>query len=235
MSRLIKCLLACATVGVGALAHDADAAMPAVVLDPALQFSEGTFQRGVKWQRLVCDGLDCRIAGARVSVVTSKATNVLEEEEPLDVLRVEGKALALFPDGRFKPGKVATWYVADSSSKQQFLLRKLGKWNMPWGRRPLVLSWVRTEDGWLRYHVSDGATKQFLFRTDIEGHYGGDSTPDIRWVGDLDGDGRLDLLLSLPDDHCGYDERLYLSSNAEKGKLLYKAAQLEGSQAACGC
>jgi len=57
----------------------------------------------------------------------------------------------------------------------------------------------------------------------------------IEWIGDLDGDGKMDILLSLPDDNCGYDERLYLSSQAGQGEIVHKAAQLSGREAACGC
>ena len=54
-------------------------------------------------------------------------------------------------------------------------------------------------------------------------------------AGDLDGDGRADLLLSLPDDDCGFDDRLYLSSMAGPGQLVGLAARFAGRHPACGC
>lgn len=115
-------------------------------------------------------------------------------------------------------------------------LQKLGRWQMPWGKLPLTLFWVKLpESGGFRYHLSDGKVKQFLFATEIEGHYGGETTPFVHWVGDLDGDGMIDFLLSIPDDNCGFDDRLYLSSKAGEGKLIRKAAQTFGRQPACGC
>jgi hypothetical protein len=66
-------------------------------------------------------------------------------------------------------------------------------------------------------------------------HYEGDTTPVVYWAGDLDGDGKADLLLAIPDDNCGYDERLYLSSGSDEGTLLRKAAHIAGREAACGC
>jgi hypothetical protein len=111
-----------------------------------------------------------------------------------------------------------------------------GRWNMPWGTAPLTLSRVKLpQNGGFRYHMTNGTNQQFMFRTEFESHYGGDTSPLIHWVGDIDGDGKIDLLLSLPDDNCGFDYRLYLSSVAMKGTLLGKAAQLSGRQAACGC
>ena len=84
-------------------------------------------------------------------------------------------------------------------------------------------------------HLSDGKTKQFLFATSLQSHYGGGTTPYVHWVGDLDRDGKADFLLDLPDDNCGYDDRLYLSSLATGTAFVAKAAQLSGREAACGC
>lgn len=209
-----------------------------LVIASTRNFDEGTFPRDKNWQGLYCKMLDCEIIDTKVMVTTSSAKNVLDEDESLDVLSVNGEPLALFPLALFKLGKVTTWYRAmDSSyeSGQYLKLKKLGKWQMPWGAQPLTISWVKTPEGLKRYHISDGVTKQFMFMLDSEGHYGGDTIPVIHWVGDLDGDGKIDILLSIPDDNCGFDERLYLSSNAGNGKLLYKAAQLKGREAACGC
>lgn len=138
-----------------------------------------------------------------------------------------------------KPGKVTTWFVATKpmyESAHYEKLQKAGRWEMPWGKTPLTISWVRLpEYGGYRYHLTDGKRKQFLFRTELEGHYGGANTPFVLWVGDLDSDGKIDLILSLPDDNCGFDERLYLSSLAGEGAIVRKAAQLSGGEAACGC
>ncbi|WP_426168640.1 hypothetical protein [Pseudoduganella sp. R-34] len=98
-----------------------------------------------------------------------------------------------------------------------------------------MLSWVKTAEGRKRYHLTGDSAKQFLFAVDALGHYEGDTTPVVYWAGDLDGDGKGDLLLAIPDDNCGYDERLYLSSGTGEGSLLRKAAHTSGREPACGC
>lgn len=240
MSRHINlvlciCLCCCAAHAESQESHPSVAQL---VIATTLKYDKGTFPRDKNWQGLYCKMLDCEIIDVKVAVTTSSAKNVLDEDEYFDVLSVNGEPLALFPLASFKLGKVTTWYRATDSSYEsgQYLkLKKLGKWQMPWGAQPLTISWVKTPEGLMRYHISDGVTKQFMFMLDSEGHYGGDTIPVILWGGDLDGDGKIDILLSIPDDNCGFDERLYLSSNAGNGKLLYKAAQLTGREAACGC
>lgn len=212
---------------------------PIVVIESAKTYAEGTLPRQGTWLGLYCKGSDCEIRDATVKIGSSAATNVLDEDEAIDVLDVTDGPFALFHGVPLKPGKVVTWFKPENTryeSRHYSQLRKLGRWQMPWGTTPSVISWVKLpEYGGFRYHISDGKAKQFMFATSWEGHYGGDTTPFIHWVGDLDGDGKIDLLLSLPDDNCGYDERLYLSSPATGQEFVRKAAQLSGREAACGC
>lgn len=46
----------------------------------------------------------------------------------------------------------------------------------------------------------------------------------IYWAGDLDGDGKLDLYLDLANHYNVGQYRLFLSSPAEKGKLVKEVA-----------
>ncbi len=222
-----------------AVAAPAQQGGPLVVIGHAPQLARGTLPRDGAWSGLYCVAQDCELRPATVSITESSARNALDEDEALDVLGVEGDPLALFHDVPLKPGKVATWYEASENpegSRQYTSLKRLGRWQMPGGEQRLSLSWVKLPDeGGYRYFVGDGKQKQFLFETAVEGHYGGDKTPIVHWVGDLDGDGKTDFLLSLPDDNCGYDQRLYLSSQAVTGELVHRAALLSGSEAACGC
>ncbi|WP_172203115.1 hypothetical protein [Niveibacterium sp. COAC-50] len=230
--------IAFASIAAPALSQTPDSKLPRLVIDTGRQYAQGSFPRAAKWHGLYCDKSGCELKPTQLRITTASARNVLDEDEALDALTPDGAPLVLFADMALNAGKVVSWYWASpngAESSPGLRLAKLGKWVMPWGTRPLTLSWVKTPEGNKRYHVSDGTTKQFLFSVESESHYGGDTTPIVHWVGDLDGDGMLDLVLSIPDDNCGFDERLYLSSGAGDGKLLRKAAQLAGREAACGC
>lgn len=239
MHRHLPSLLALSFVALSgaALSQQVTTPLPHLVMESHRQYAHGIFPRHANWLGLHCEQLDCEIRPTPVEVASAGVMDLSNEVQALDVLAVTGEPVAVFPGASFATGKVATWYRAEARSDlpQTLKLQKLGKWQMPWGDRPMTLSWVQTPEGTKRYHVSDGTMRQFLFSTPTEGHQGGDATPLVHWVGDLDGDGKLDLLVNLPDDSCGYDERLYLSSGTEEGKLLRKAAQLTGGEVACGC
>lgn len=217
----------------------AGAADTAVIIDSGKQFMPHSIPRNAEWLGLFCQKLDCELRPIKVDVDAGTAKNVLDQNEDLDSVSYEGKPRAVFANLPLRPGKRVTWHVMDDEqyfgSPQYEKLRKLGKWNLPWGAQPLTLSWVKTAEGRKRYHLTDGSTKQFMFAVDALGHYEGDTTPVVYWAGDLDGDGKIDLLLAIPDDNCAYDERLYLSSGAPEGTLLRKAAHTAGNQPACGC
>ena len=53
-----------------------------------------------------------------------------------------------------------------------------------------------------------------------------DATPNLIWAGDLDGDGKLDLLMDLTWHYNVKLPALFLSSQAEDGDLLKKVAEL---------
>lgn len=217
----------------------AGAADTAVIIDGGKQFVPNSIPRNAQWLGLFCQKQDCELRPIKVDVDAGTAKNILDQDEELDNVSYEGKPRAVFANLPLRPGKVVTWHLMDDEqyfgSPQYEKLRKLGKWNMPWGAQPLMLSWVKTAEGRKRYHLADGSTRQFMFAVDALGHYEGDTTPVVYWAGDLDGDGKIDLLLAIPDDNCGYDERLYLSSGAPEGTLLRKAAHTAGNQPACGC
>lgn len=235
-----KYLFVSLIVGTWLNAASAEPAKPLVLIESARSFSENTFPRQGSWLGLYCKGADCELRDAAVMIRSATTrNNVLEEDEMIDVIKVADAPFALFHGVPLRPGKVLTWFKADKSGgegRHISQLEKLGQWRMPGGATPLSLSWVKLpEEGGFRYHLSDGKTKQFLFATSLQSHYGGSTTPYVHWVGDLDKDGKTDFLLDLPDDNCSYDDRLYLSSLATGPSLVGKAAQLAGREAACGC
>lgn len=236
---MLKKILAIAALTASSAFASAEPGKPIVIIGHGGNYARGTLPRDDSWYGLYCNGSGCETGNANVRITSSTAKNVLGEDEPIDVLKTDGKPLALFHGVPLNPGKVATWFKSEGlvyDSGHYSRLRKLDRWQMPWGATPLTISRVKLPgyEGY-RYHIGDGVTKQFMFRLYPEGHYGGDTTPYIHWVGDLDGDGKIDLLLSLPDDNCGFDVRLYLSSQAGEGEFVRKAAQLAGREPACGC
>ena len=62
--------------------------------------------------------------------------------------------------------------------------------------------------------------KQEIFKLDMVG----DATWNLIWVGDLDGDDKLDLVADLPTFYNFSQKRLFLSSQAKDGKLVEQVA-----------
>ena len=57
-------------------------------------------------------------------------------------------------------------------------------------------------------------------------YFDADYLGNLLWVGDLDGDGKLDFYMNINDYEKGYfGSNLYLSSEAEKGKLVKEIAE----------
>jgi hypothetical protein len=227
--QILLCLL-----GASSVVH-ADEHVSAMQIGSA-EYARGSLPRGAEWVGLFCDSQGCILRPVVVAIEDAVAYDVLDEAQPVERLLVDGEPAAIFADAGLQPGAVDTTYMAAwpgaaGPDKAQ------GRWTIRSTPRPVVLSWMPAEDGQTFHHViSDGRRTQALFSLAAEGHYGGDtSLPEILWAGDLDRDGRIDLLLSLPDDNCGYDQRLYLSSRARAGELLRLSAQHAGMLPACGC
>jgi len=49
----------------------------------------------------------------------------------------------------------------------------------------------------------------------------------ILWAGDLDGDGRIDLLMTLSDKYSAYPRQLFLSGAAKPGELVHQVAEYD--------
>lgn len=77
---------------------------------------------------------------------------------------------------------------------------------------------------------------KILLKTGDFGHYGTPALPLIDWIGDLDHNGKMDILLSIVTE-CGYDYRLFLSSlaNLKKRELIHSAENTLGELVRCGC
>lgn len=92
-------------------------------------------------------------------------------------------------------------------------------------------TWRRIEDYelWLQRGSGEGATRQLLFK-DTEVLQ--DECASLRWAGDIDRDGKLDLIYNLGGHYTETRLALYLSSAAKPGELVGLVARWDGS---CGC
>lgn len=203
-------------------------------------YTAGTVPKGQGWYVLSCYEVNCSLTtdqvvvgkGEKDGVVETEAVDIVFSEMPDVVALIYGPKLAEINNEIWFKGSLREETVATKKLKQ------LGAWQIPAKSGPsgLTLSWVKLPDNKYRYYVSDGKIKQFLFTTYEEGHYGTPTAiPDIYWVGDINGDKKPDIILSLPDDNCGIDYRLYLSVTGSGTELLNKAAQTIGGKPACGC
>jgi len=234
MKRLPHALMA--MIAATATAAASEPALPAMQIGHGEAFARGTFPARANWIGLFCAHDGCALRKTGVTIDASSALNILDEEEATEQLRFDGEPLALFADSPLPPGAVETVYRYDDANVTG-PLKSTGRWQIPWSHGALTMTWTASSDGSEYTHrVSDGTRSQLLFTLPSEGHYGSDtSIPSVIWAGDLDRDGRTDLLLSLPDDNCGYDQRLYLSSRAAGDELVALSARLEGRYPACGC
>ncbi|MBT8478425.1 MAG: hypothetical protein KJO06_05875 [Gemmatimonadetes bacterium] len=79
--------------------------------------------------------------------------------------------------------------------------------------------------------VSDGTVSQDLYFPDTEPVSCDEPHFSIQWVGDLDGDGKLDLLATFSPKYSYYPRRLFLSTAAQDGELVGLVAVFDGSAA----
>lgn len=218
------------------VADAAPASTPIVAVGAGDTYARGTLPRTGPWLGLFCESADCELRTIRVSVAASEHENALGEFEETEELAALDKPIAIFHGTQLKAGPVTTWRGVEPSGRAFGGTSVIGRWNVPDHHKPFELSWSEQANGeGYRYYLSHGAKKQMLVETALETHDGEDISPIIHWVGDMDGDGKLDMLISVSGESCTYDFRLYLSSQAGKGELVGKAAQLSGDAPACGC
>lgn len=214
-------------------------------------FPKGTMPQGDAWQGLYCDASTCEIREATVAVMSGTIADCGDEEAYAETVFAPGNPVALFAGLALPPGRVATIVLARKTPQQSLhfmKLRKLGRWQARLEDRTLEMFWIRLprpnspDESMYRYFLGSGAVKQFFFSSFGAGDTGGAVTPFVHWAGDLDGDGKPDLLVEIPygmdDDaetRCEVAYRLYLSSRAAAGEVLHKAAQTTGMQPGCGC
>lgn len=87
----------------------------------------------------------------------------------------------------------------------------------------------------LREPTEDGKFReQILFTNDFHAWIGGGSYEGgirIRWIGDIDGDNKMDILLTHATHYACWDVILFLSTKADNDELVGQTAKYQ----ACGC
>jgi hypothetical protein len=79
--------------------------------------------------------------------------------------------------------------------------------------------------------LSDGTLSQDLYFPNDEYISCDEPHFSVQWAGDLDGDGRLDLLTTFSQKYSYFPRRLWLSSAAREGELVGLVATLDGAAA----
>lgn len=209
------------------LAGPAAGGGPLVLTDPGAAYEPGSLPSGGGWLALECGPGGCALRATGLQLSRQTVLHLDEFRVPLETPRVKGRPLALLHGLALSPGPLARGRAGRRPRcRATATARAL---DCPGGctaAGPVV--GVPARPGWRHdaaVPVCDGVRGPLRRRHD----------PRVLWAGDLDGDGRADLLFSLPDDNCGFDNRLYLSSAAGPGRLVGLAAHFAGRHPACGC
>lgn len=173
------------------------------------------------------------------SLITStvKVTRVFDEIVDIEG-EMTGKSVSVDRAGEpvflvknaemLKPGPVTTVYKGGQESLHVLAEKSLVKMTLGQTNYQLkVVSRHRSEGGGLvppnaQLVFTDGWESQTLYKI---GSLTADATWYLLWAGDVDGDGKLDLYLSLSDHYNVSEHRLFLSSQAQAGQLLRQVAK----------
>lgn len=128
---------------------------------------------------------------------------------------------------QLKPGPVtASSITKDHMKPNDTVKAKVGDDTITWS----VNGKEKPKEEYLKFSVvvSNSRGKQTLISAE---HASLDQTPTLMWCGDLDGDGKADMIMDTSTDYNLSKVTLFLSTKAKKGKLVGEAAV----QAATGC
>jgi len=194
-----------------------------------------------RWAALVAEGSGAALRPVRVSVVavrdelldnegeaTGKRVDLSPELDPIVLLRGAPS---------LRPGPVATALVRHPIGLMSGAEAHLGTVSYQLSLRcaevPPV-SGQRQEACDLLLQSESIQQVLFTYRayfTREDRYWASERSPMVLWAGDLDGDGRLDLLVDTSDHYNVTEMRLYVSSPAKPDALVTEAARFS----AAGC
>ena len=186
---------------------------------------------GEQW--LALDAEDSRLHECRIEV---KNMGEEAEDDPEDTTRLQTittnlqrAPMILVRGGGLTAGPIVTVFKSDWSE----ILEEKTRLEFAVGSARYELKVVKSEDTATceqpglpmnaRLVLSSGESRQVLYSLV-------DCGPDagwyLNWAGDLDRDGKLDLLMSLGQGMYDSAQKLFLSSKAGKGRLVKEVAEL---------
>ncbi len=180
---------------------------------------------GQSWLGLYTSGGKYELKPTKVAV-TMVQDQILDEDpkqKTAKKISVPGKERPVYVIGGVS-GLKAGSVTAGVPLKKEFL--DVGeRLNLKVGTSQATLVIAGTKKGEYRNNYSitleSGGTKQLIMKAK---QIGEDVTPKLLWCGDLDGDGKLDLIMDTTDNYNVSNTVLLLSSKAKPGKLVEQVA-----------
>lgn len=187
------------------------------------------------WQGLVCSAQDCELRPAKLIIQEQPEQGNLHIKYSSENkrARVKGEFTIAFISTNPDVGKkvIPTWFTLRTPRTPQDAENgSLGiTINTPeHGDYHLVPRWnQKAEDKYLTLSLENNRQRQRLGFISFDALNAGLKTRDILiWAGDMDGDGKIDLITRVSNNASSGGLHLWLSSHAEKGDILGIAAEL---------
>lgn len=197
--------------------------------------------KGKGWLGLYCEQERCFLKDVEIKTQSQTLTDILGANVKAHNLVIDGNPVALIFGLKLATGKIRNSDISNYYSE----ITNTGRWQAPENdekfaiiresKDVLDISNLTTELSHFEIYAIESGRKQFLF-SEKNGPQG--ITPaSLLWSGDLDDDGKTDLIFNRTDGSCFNDYRLYLSSYADKRQkpIMGLAAAFEDEEPACGC
>ena len=197
-------------------------------------YEVGVVPESDAWIGLSCNDKSCEIRPIRMVREYGEATDVLNDLFKVETLSVEPFAEFAFLGLPLAAGTTIPGYsIFDNSEEQVSALASEAGWRIPWdGSNVSVTAEGNNGERGHSYFLIDGDIKQHVLRDAYD-----ESTPTnvVGWIGDLDGDQKVDVILYTTENGCSPTTILYLSSLRKDNEVMGKAAEFSHEIPACGC